>query len=122
MRRCRASEAELWRSGEHTPGLQSHRDLHSFPTRRSSDLSAGAMNQRSSSSGFVTAAHSSASDAAMSRVRSRAVEIGRAHAWTPVTPRSTLFPYTTLFRSLCRRDEPAVKLVRLRDGGPQLGF
>src|SRR5260221_169142 len=26
------------RSGEHTSGLQSHRDLHSFPTRRSSDL------------------------------------------------------------------------------------
>src|ERR1044072_3621079 len=26
------------RSEEHTPELQSHRDLHSFPTRRSSDL------------------------------------------------------------------------------------
>src|SRR4030095_6934555 len=26
------------RSEEHTSGLQSHRDLHSFPTRRSSDL------------------------------------------------------------------------------------
>src|SRR6202049_3303310 len=26
-------------------------------------------------------------------------EIGRAHVCTPVTPRSTLFPYTTLFRS-----------------------
>src|SRR6202049_4101359 len=26
-------------------------------------------------------------------------QIGRAHVWTPVTPRSTLFPYTTLFRS-----------------------
>src|ERR1044072_7826518 len=25
-------------SGEHTAGLQAHRDLHSFPTRRSSDL------------------------------------------------------------------------------------
>src|SRR5476649_2786119 len=28
-----------WRSEEHTSELQSHRDLHSFPTRRSSDLS-----------------------------------------------------------------------------------
>src|SRR5476649_518320 len=28
------------RSEEHTSELQSHRDLHSFPTRRSSDLSA----------------------------------------------------------------------------------
>src|SRR5260221_324075 len=26
-------------------------------------------------------------------------KIGRAHVCTPVTPRSTLFPYTTLFRS-----------------------
>src|ERR671926_241714 len=31
---CRGSE----RSEEHTSELQSHRDLHSFPTRRSSDL------------------------------------------------------------------------------------
>src|SRR4030095_17018328 len=29
------------RSEEHTSALQSHRDLHSFPTRRSSDLLAG---------------------------------------------------------------------------------
>src|SRR5215204_6355022 len=28
----------VWRSEEHTSELQSHRDLHSFPTRRSSDL------------------------------------------------------------------------------------
>src|SRR4029453_16825247 len=27
-------------------------------------------------------------------------QIGRAHVCTPVTPRSTLFPYTTLFRSI----------------------
>src|SRR5215204_3595684 len=36
----RAGEAD--RSEEHTSELQSHRDLHSFPTRRSSDLSAPA--------------------------------------------------------------------------------
>src|ERR1044072_703539 len=29
------------RSAEHTSELQAHRDLHSFPTRRSSDLGAG---------------------------------------------------------------------------------
>src|SRR5476649_2353321 len=29
------------RSEEHTSELQSHRDLHSFPTRRSSDLGTG---------------------------------------------------------------------------------
>src|ERR687894_369170 len=33
-----ASQCDLQRSEEHTSELQSHRDLHSFPTRRSSDL------------------------------------------------------------------------------------
>src|SRR5882672_2520213 len=38
---CRLLRARLWndRSEEHTSELQSHRDLLSFPTRRSSDLS-----------------------------------------------------------------------------------
>src|SRR5882672_5928712 len=35
---ARRVRAELARSEEHTSELQSHRDLHSFPTRRSSDL------------------------------------------------------------------------------------
>src|SRR5262252_8333613 len=34
------------RSEEHTSELQSHRDLHSFPTRRSSDLSNRARDSR----------------------------------------------------------------------------
>src|SRR5262252_2685725 len=38
MRRIRCSNAASARSEEHTSELQSHRDLHSFPTRRSSDL------------------------------------------------------------------------------------
>src|SRR5882672_3860371 len=44
MTRCDANAASFWtptrkkRSEEHTSELQSHRDLHSFPTRRSSDL------------------------------------------------------------------------------------
>src|SRR5918998_6443293 len=37
-RRGAALEGEGLRSEEHTSELQSHRDLHSFPTRRSSDL------------------------------------------------------------------------------------
>src|SRR5476649_1605503 len=32
------TDADAIRSEEHTSELQSHRDLHSFPTRRSSDL------------------------------------------------------------------------------------
>src|SRR5476649_2899447 len=32
------TNATWYRSEEHTSELQSHRDLHSFPTRRSSDL------------------------------------------------------------------------------------
>src|SRR5882672_3184138 len=34
------------RSEEHTSELQSHRDLHSFPTRRSSDLTPGKTHRR----------------------------------------------------------------------------
>src|SRR5215218_6150208 len=38
-RRCAPPEDDgAFRSEEHTSELQSHRDLHSFPTRRSSDL------------------------------------------------------------------------------------
>src|SRR5262252_6573829 len=37
------------RSEEHTSELQSHRDLHSFPTRRSSDLSGRATSSTPSS-------------------------------------------------------------------------
>src|SRR5215211_5532250 len=36
--RCIALDPERHRSEEHTSELQSHSDLHSFPTRRSSDL------------------------------------------------------------------------------------
>src|SRR5476649_1974129 len=40
--KAKSSRAWTWtccnRSEEHTSELQSHRDLHSFPTRRSSDL------------------------------------------------------------------------------------
>src|SRR5476649_2027377 len=38
-----------WRSEEHTSELQSHRDLHSFPTRRSSDLDADSRGPESES-------------------------------------------------------------------------
>src|SRR5476649_1449030 len=37
-----AALEKLCRSEEHTSELQSHSDLHSFPTRRSSDLASGA--------------------------------------------------------------------------------
>src|SRR5262252_7467181 len=36
---ARGGRCTIRRSEEHTSELQSHRDLHSFPTRRSSDLS-----------------------------------------------------------------------------------
>src|SRR5579875_2109283 len=36
--RAGSAKATVDRSEEHTSELQSHRDLHSFPTRRSSDL------------------------------------------------------------------------------------
>src|SRR5919199_139363 len=41
------------RSEEHTSELQSHRDLHSFPTRRSSDLALGRAQTYGDTEGFV---------------------------------------------------------------------
>src|SRR6202022_2266969 len=38
MRADGRADLDVRRSEEHTSELQSHRDLHSFPTRRSSDL------------------------------------------------------------------------------------
>src|SRR5262252_3760698 len=38
LRAVHGRDPALHRSEEHTSELQSHRDLHSFPTRRSSDL------------------------------------------------------------------------------------
>src|SRR5476649_999657 len=38
---CHGTAPRNVRSEEHTSELQSHRDLHSFPTRRSSDLNEG---------------------------------------------------------------------------------
>src|SRR5882672_9244531 len=38
----RPPDEAVERSEEHTSELQSHRDLHSFPTRRSSDLESAA--------------------------------------------------------------------------------
>src|SRR5882672_11110833 len=41
-------DREPVRSEEHTSELQSHRDLHSFPTRRSSDLATSSRGPRAS--------------------------------------------------------------------------
>src|SRR5579875_2618998 len=41
LHRVRSADTCWPRSEEHTSELQSHRDLHSFPTRRSSDLRTG---------------------------------------------------------------------------------
>src|SRR6202012_3010017 len=43
------------------------------------------------------------------------VQIGRANVWTPLTPRSALFPYTTLFRSLG-------DIVAPRERGRYMGY
>src|ERR1044072_7038824 len=94
----RLSHGDL-RSEEHTSGLPSHRDLHSFPTRRSSDLApgpAGAAHERKPRAGRARDALAPGRRFPPFAWRP---QIGRAHVWTPVTPRSTLFPYTTLFRS-----------------------
>src|ERR1044072_3163106 len=88
-------------SEEHKCALPSHRDLHSFPTRRSSDLIAfGGLLSRQ----FLFLQVGGKSDvrhAAITDGGTAGQGIGRAQVCTPITPRSTLFPYTTLFRSDC---------------------
>src|ERR1044072_7292359 len=97
-----ALSMEMTRSEEHTSGLQSHRDLHSFPTRRSSDLVVGRLVCCEGGLCAVLAADKRNGLWVRECLVDGDDEIGRAHVWTPVTPRSTLFPYTTLFRSRCR--------------------
>src|ERR1035437_2260992 len=87
------------RSEEHKSELQSRRDLHSFPTRRSSDLEAAQVID----AGLARPQQHDAVRRGLvawpgGRLGKRN-QIGRAQVRTPVTPRSTLFPYTTLFRS-----------------------
>src|SRR6202049_2882340 len=149
------------RFGEHTSELQSHRDLHSSPTRRSSDLSvcrylqpdewrqqdtrlrdrhperrlrsAGRLSQDSESTRpnfnpteiytlplhdalpiyLCVDIYSQTNGASKTRAfataiprggcdrQAASVKIRRAHVRTSIPPRSTLFPYTTLFRSIC---------------------
>src|ERR1044072_5259551 len=87
------------RSEEHTSGLHSHRDLPSFPTRRSSDLGLHDTEEAFARGRIVARRALQGLDEPSERGKRRAQEIGRAHVWTAFTPRSTLFPYTTLFRS-----------------------
>src|ERR1044072_1397121 len=87
------------RSEEHTSAHHSHRDLHSFPTRRSSDLIADSAAASLMAAAEVDAILTGADRIAANRDTANKIEIGRAHVCTPLTPRSTLFPYTTLFRS-----------------------
>src|SRR5574341_509787 len=103
-----------WRSKKHTASLQyptngDHRDLHSFPTRRSSDLKL-----RGRPTLIVDDVWGSGRTitAVKNRVSAAQLEVEKAHGFTPVPnkrrpPRSTLFPYTTLFRSQAARPPDA---------------
>src|ERR1044072_2160737 len=90
------------RSEEHTAEPPSHRYLHSFPTRRSSDLELGVRGDRARLDDDLAALDVLALDATEEQTDVLTGQIGRAHGRTPVTPISTLFPYTTLFRSRTR--------------------
>src|ERR1044072_3761980 len=87
------------RSEEHTYALQTHRYLPSFPTRRFSDLLALAHHDGEIRPRFQNAGAAAARPSVKALHDHAAPEIGRAHVCTPDTPISTLFPYTTLFRS-----------------------
>src|ERR1044072_6786008 len=87
------------RSEGHASGLPSHRDLHSFPTRRSSDLVVFEHREPFRDCPVVARAVELLVRFVVAYAGELREQIGRARVWTPVTPRSTLFPYTTLFRS-----------------------
>src|ERR1044072_6505802 len=90
------------RSEEHTSELQSHRYIHSFPTRRSSDLLLDLGNDLRLSIPLVNLKVLAQQLNEWQKRTGLAKQIGRAHVRTPVTPIYTLFPDTTLFRSPAR--------------------
>src|SRR3970040_2234203 len=94
----------------------SHRDLHSFPTRRSSDLSTvWSLRPRSRTVSIMPGMDARAPD----RTATRSGRFGRSEEHTSElqSPRSTLFPYTTLFRSLDRLVVEAQVEDRLHHAG-----
>src|SRR5476649_1297528 len=66
------------RSEEHTSELQSHRDLHSFPTRRSSDLASRSAAYRNRDARRAAGEETAKWSAANAPVRQTRCEIGRA--------------------------------------------
>src|SRR5499427_211939 len=110
-----------FRSEEHTSELQSHRDLHSFPTRRSSDLDALLVPERNIRAFFRLqnrrqppyATSAMAADAALLHVNLRAF-LGGAATGRELVPRGTDrdIHAAELFRG--RRASYAVRR-RLRD-------
>src|ERR1044072_3373266 len=84
---------------EDTSGVQAHRDLHSFPTRRSSDLGEQQCDWRIWRDWLWWCWRHWCWYRRRCGLRWRIQQIRRGHVWSPGTPRSTLFPYTTLFRS-----------------------
>src|SRR5476649_1923991 len=73
------------RSEEHTSALQSHSDLHSFPTRRSSDLLRWHDRTATFRRHHVECRARSLAGRYDVTNRFRSREIGRAHVCTPVT-------------------------------------
>src|SRR6202171_754185 len=76
----------------------SHRDLHSFPTRRSSDLNPRTPASRADALGEIETgvrAENGDRNGQSDQTQIRSEE----HTSELQSPRSTLFPYTTLFRS-----------------------
>src|SRR5476649_1421625 len=66
------------RSEEHTSELQSHRDLHSFPTRRSSDLSLRSRHDRALSRALYELRHHARRTAVGQADHRHRAKIGRA--------------------------------------------
>src|ERR1035438_4295510 len=107
-----------------------HRDLHSFPTRRSSDLCAVEPSVPGCSAAIRRSGYPeprichAKADRKSTRLNSSHLGISYAvFCLLRRPPRSTLFPYTTLFRSVCSRtissglfcSNPQIRLSRTTD-------
>src|SRR5882672_8553343 len=108
----RVANERMKRSEEHTSELQSHRDLHSFPTRRSSDLDDDQLEARRLARGNGVAERSGERALRLARSK-RAHEdprlVDRVHADAVAQQRAAGFPARRVDRQ--HRDAHLVALI-----------
>src|SRR5947207_987520 len=99
------SIAVIQRSEEHTSELQSHSDLHSFPTRRSSDLGSRERGLIMSCTRVPGGTWRVVMNVVVRRGKNRTF-VGRGRGWTSSLEKARTFPYCSEAVDFClnRRD------------------